>query len=268
VNPLPHAEINNTKIYYEVEGSGEPLMLIHGVRGSNRNWEYVRPFITKHFQTIFPDLRGHGLSSELTEITKVDTFAQDHIELLKHLEIDQCHVAGHSLGGFIAQQMALDAPSKIKSLILIDTAPTTDVEGAQAQIKLAQLAYGLSPEEAVEKSLEFAYYDPKKIRETPGMMDLLVFLQHDAQRLANSHGYAMGAAASFNIQNRINEIKLPTLVIIAAQDDTFPVKWGTFYKEHLAKVNVQIIDESNHGIQFEQPKALVQTIVDFENTLQ
>ncbi|MFX0078940.1 MAG: alpha/beta fold hydrolase [Candidatus Hermodarchaeota archaeon] len=264
---MPYAEVNNAKIYYEVGGSGEPLLLIHGVRGSIRNWEYVRPIITKHFQTIFADLRGHGQSSELTEITKVETFAQDHIELLKHLEIDQCHVAGHSLGGFIAQQIALDAPSQLKSLILIDTAPTTDVEGAQAQIKLGQLAYGLSPEEAVEKSLEFAYYDPKKIRETPGMMGLLVFLQHDAQRLANSHGYAMGAAASFNIQNRVKEINLPTLVIIAAQDETFPVKWGEFYKKQLSNVNVQIIEESNHGIQFEQPKALVQAIVDFVKTL-
>lgn len=267
MNSLPHAKINNADIYYEVEGSGEPLLLIHGVRGSIRNWEYVRPIITKHFQTIFADLRGHGQSSELTEVTKVDTFAQDHIELLKHLKIDQCHVAGHSLGGFIAQQMALDAPSQLKSLILIDTAPTTDVEGAQAQIKLAQLAYGLSPEEAVEKSLDFAYYNPKKIRETPGMIDLLVFLQRDAQRLANSHGYAMGAAASFNIQDRVNEITIPTLVIIAAQDETFPVKWGDFYKEHLPNVDVQIIDESNHGINFEQPKALVQTIADFVNTL-
>jgi 3-oxoadipate enol-lactonase len=267
VNSLPYAEINNTKIYYEVEGSGEPLMLIHGVRGSVRNWDYVRPLITKHFQTFFADLRGHGQSNELTEVTKVDTFAQDHIELLKHLEIDQCHVAGHSLGGFIAQQMALDAPSQLKSLILIDTAPTTDVEGAQAQIKLAQLAYGLSPEEAVEKSLEFAYYNPKKIRETPGMIDLLVFLQRDAQQQANSHGYAMGAAASFNIQDRVKEIKLPTLVIIGAQDDTFPVKWGDFYKEQLSNVNVQIIDESNHSVQFEQPKALVETLVEFVNTL-
>jgi pimeloyl-ACP methyl ester carboxylesterase len=267
VNSLPYAEINNTKIYYEIEGSGEPLMLIHGVRGSIRNWEYVRPLITKHFQTIFTDLRGHGQSSELTEVTKVDTFAQDHIDLLKHLEINQCHVAGHSLGGFIAQQMALDAPSKFKSLILIDTAPTTDVEGAQAQIKLAQLAYGLSPEEAVEKSLEFAFYNSKKIRKTPGLMDLLVFLQRDMQRLANSHGYAMGAAASFNIQDRVNEIKLPSLVIIAAQDETFPVKWGDFYKEHLVNVNVQIIDESNHGIQFEQPEAMVTAVVDFVQAL-
>lgn len=267
MNSLPFAEINNTKIYYEVEGIGEPLMLIHGVRGSIRNWDYVRPMITKNFQTIFTDLRGHGQSNELTEVTKVDTFAQDHIELLKHLEIDQCHVAGHSLGGFIAQQMALDAPTQLKSLILIDTAPTTDVEGAQAQIKLAQLAYGLSPEEAVEKSLEFAFYNPPKIRETPGMMDLLVLLQRDAQHLANSHGYAMGAAASFNIQDRVKEIKRPTLVIIAAQDDTFPVKWGDFYQKHLSNVDVRIIEESNHSIQFEQPKALVQTIIDFVNTL-
>lgn len=263
VSLLPYEEINNAKLYYEVEGTGEPLLLIHGVRGSIRNWQYVRSYIRPHFQNIFPELRGHGRSSELKEVTRVDQFAKDLIVLLKHLRIKKCVIAGHSLGGFIAQQIALDAPKLVKALILIDTAPTVDVEAAQAQIQLGQLVYGLEPEEAVQKVLELGFYDPKKARETPGMMDLLLFNQQEGRRLALSHGYAQGAAASFNIQDQVSKIKHPTLVIIAAQDATFPVKWGDFYKEHLSNVSVQIIDKSDHSIQFEQPEALAQAIIDF-----
>jgi 3-oxoadipate enol-lactonase len=263
VSLLPYEEIGDAKLYYEVDGTGEPLLLIHGVRGSIRNWQYVRPLIRQHFQTILPELRGHGRSSELTEVTKVDRFAKDFLHLLKSLKIKKCYIAGHSLGGFIAQQMALDAPECVKKLILIDAAPVVDVEAAQVQIQIGQLVYGLSPEEAIEKLLEFAFYDPEKVKETPGMMDLLLFDQHEGQRLANSHGYAQGAAASFNIQDRVSEIKVPTLVIIGAQDETFPIKWGDYYKEKLSNVKVQIIDKTDHSIQLEQPEALVQAIVDF-----
>lgn len=268
MNPLPYAEINGAKIYFEIEGSGKPLLLMHGVRGSIRNWQYVRPHIVKHFRTIFCDLRGHGRSSELTEVIKMNLFARDQIALLEYLEVDSCLVAGHSFGGFIAQYMALDAPERVKALILIATAPTVDVDAALAQIELGQLAYNPDSEDAIEKILDIAFYNPKRIRKTPGMRDLLLFDHKEGMRLAMSHGYAQGAAAGFNLLERVKEISHPTLVIIGAQDETFPLKWGHFYKEHMSKATIQIIDKSNHAIPLEQPEALVKAIVHFVKSLE
>jgi proline iminopeptidase len=185
------------------------------------------------------------------------------IALLDHLEIPQCIVAGHSMGGFIAQQMALDASKRLTKLILICTAPMVDVEGAMAQIQVGQLAFGLEPQEAVMKVLEFQFYDPEKIKNTPGMIDSLVLSAKERQRLANSHGSAQGACAKFNIQNRVNEIQTPTLAICAKQDTTFPCRWIKFYKENLPNVITKVIDHSNHSIQLEQPEKLSQVIVDF-----
>lgn len=267
MNLLPYEEINQTRLYYEIEGEGPPLIIMHGVRGSIRNWDYIRPFLIKHFQMIFPELRGHGRSSELTEPCTIDLFANDMIALLDHLKIKKSFVAGHSLGGFIAQQMALDAPRRLKGLILINTAPTVDVEGAMAQIKLGQLAYGLEPKDAVEKLLEFEFYDPEKIRKTPGMMELLVFNSEEGQRLANSHGCAQGAAAKFNVLDRAKEIQTSTLAIFGAQDKTFPPRWAEFYKDNLPNVTIQIIDQTSHSVNLEQPEALVQAITDFTKTL-
>lgn len=260
---MPEVEVTKGKIYYEIDGEGEPLLLIHGVRGSIRHWQYLRPHLRDHFQLILPELRGHGRSSPLTEVTKIPIFAEDMLKLLDDLNIECCLVAGHSIGGFIAQQIALDSPNRVKKLILIASAPLVDVEAATAQIKMGQLAYDPDPEQAVEKLLSFAFYDEEKMRNTPGMRDLLLFNQHEGQRLANSHGAAQGAAASFNVQDRVHEIKLPTLVIIAEHDDTFPKKWGDFYQEHLDDVTVQIVPETNHGINFEQPEALAQEIIDY-----
>ena len=250
-------------MYYEIDGEGEPLLLIHGVRGSLRNWEYLRPFLRGNFRLILPELRGHGRSSPLTEVTKVPVFAEDMLTLLNELNLERCMVAGHSIGGFIAQQLALDSPKRVKKLILIASAPLVDIETATAQIKIGQLAYDPDPEKAVEKLLSFAFFDSEKMRNTQGMLDLLLFDQKEGQRLANSHGAAQGAAASFNVQDRIHEIKIPTLLIIGEHDDTFPKKWGDFYQEHLDDVTVRIIPETNHAINFEQPEALAQAIIDY-----
>ncbi len=264
---MPYAEVNDAKIYYEIDGEGEPLLLMHGVRGSIRNWDFVRPHLRTHFKIILPDSRGHGRSTELTEPSTVDLYKDDLVTLLEHLEIRQCIVAGHSMGGFIAQQIALDASNYLKGLILIATAPMVDVEGAMAQIELGQLSYGLKPEEAVEKLLDFGFHDPKKIRSNSDMMDYLVNSQKEGQRLANSHGSAQGASAKFNVQDRIKEIQIPTLVICGAQDKTFPPRWADFYKANLPHVSTKIIDKTNHSIQLEQPAELAQTMTDFAKNL-
>jgi pimeloyl-ACP methyl ester carboxylesterase len=263
---MPYTEVKDAKIYYEIDGEGEPLLLLHGVRGSHRNWDFLRSHLRNHFQVIMPDSRGHGKSSELTEPSTIELYTTDMLALLDHLEITQCIVAGHSMGGFIAQQMALDAPKRLTKLILICTAPLVDVEGAMEQIKIGQLAFGLEPQEAVMKLLEFEFHDPEKIRNTPGMIDFLVFTAEEGQRLANSHGSAQGACAKFNIQDRVKEIQTPTLAICAKQDKTFPCRWNNFYEANLPNVTTKVIDQSSHGVQLEQPEKLTQIMADFAKT--
>ncbi|MFW9831260.1 MAG: alpha/beta fold hydrolase [Candidatus Thorarchaeota archaeon] len=264
---MPVFQLNDDKLYYEMEGEGAPLLLIHGVRGTIRNWNYVRPYLTTRFLTIIPELRGHGQSTELKEPCTIDLFSNDLVSLLDYLDIDECIVAGHSLGGFIAQTMALNASNRVKALILIATAPLVDVEAAMAQIELGKLAFGLKPQDAIEIVLDNEFYDPDKIRNTPGLVEILLFNLKEGQRLANSHGCAQGAAAKFNVQDHIKKITAPTLAIFGSHDKTFPPRWAQFYEENLRNVTTKIIEKTNHGIFFEQPEALSKAIIDFSNTL-
>ncbi|MFX1317712.1 MAG: alpha/beta fold hydrolase [Promethearchaeota archaeon] len=264
---MPYVDVDGGKIYFEVDGEGEPLLLCHGVRGSNRNWAFLRPHLRDHFKVIMPDSRGHGRSTELTEPSTIDLYSKDMIALLDHLQISQCIIAGHSMGGFIVQQIALDTPNRVKALILINTAPMVDVEGALVQIELGKLAYGLEPKEAVLKLLKFEFYDPEKIRSTPDLFDLLVQLAEEGQRLTNSHGSAQGACAKFNIQDRVKEIQAPTLVICGSGDKTFSPNWADFYAKNLDNVTTKVINKTNHSIQFEQPEELARAIIEFVDTL-
>jgi pimeloyl-ACP methyl ester carboxylesterase len=267
VYPLPFAEINNAKIYYETDGKGPPLMIFHGVRGSHRNWDFLRPHLRNTFQLILPDSRGHGQSSELIEPSTIDLYSNDMIALLEHLEIDQAIIAGHSMGGFIAQEFALTAPERLRGLVLIATAPMVDVEGALAQIEIGKLAYGLEPKEAVMKLLDFEFVEPDKIRNSPEILDFLIFSAKEGIRLANSHGSAQGACAKFDIKDRVKEIKVPTLVIVGEQDKTFPPRWAEFYKDNLSNVTTKLIGQTSHSVQLEQPEKLAKAIIEFEKSL-
>jgi 3-oxoadipate enol-lactonase len=264
---VPYTKVGEYKIYYEDDGKGEPLLLIHGFSSYLPMWEYLRPLLRKNFQLVLPELRGHGRSDKPNIHYTIDMFSKDLVGLLDDLEIEKCIVAGHSLGGFVAQQMALDAPKRLKGLVLICTGPKVGVETVQAWLVESQAGFGLPPKEKLEKLIEVLFYNPEKIRNTPGMMKLL--LANEEQVLSNqvSHGYAASAAIRFNIETRLGEIRVPTLVIQGANDKIFPNPVGKYFASHIPNAVLKVIKETAHSIQLEQPEALAKAIVDFSRSL-
>ena len=267
VVPVPFAQLSDVKLYYEIDGEGDDLLLIHGVTSFIGNWRFVRPQLNGNFRLILPDLRGHGQSDKpLTHYT-IEMFAQDLIQLLDELGIDKCIVAGHSLGGFISQQIALDAPERVRALILICTAPRVDVEAAMAQVEVSQQLHGLPPEQVVEKKLELQYENPDVLRSTPGMLETLKIDVNQCQDNVVSHGYAQGATLAFNTEERLGEIQAPTLVIQCAQDKTFPLRWGELLRDRIPNAEFRVINKTSHSVQMEQPEKLAKAIVEFCRTL-
>ncbi len=264
---MPYVKLKQAKIYYEIDGEGEDLLLIHGVTSFLPKWAYMRPILRKHFHLILPELRGHSRSTKLTDTTNIEQLTLDMIGLLDDLNIDRCYVAGHSLGGFVAQQLALDAPDRVRALILICTGHKIDAELAMEYVKVGQSIYGLEPKEAVEKELETYYFDSDKIRQTPGLIELLIEDKAQHQALEQSHGFAQGAAVKFNIEDRLGEIHAPTLVIQCANDHLFGIRFGEYLRDHIPKAQLRVINETSHSIEVEQPILLSNAIIEFLQSL-
>ncbi len=264
---VPYARVGDIKLYYELDGQGDDLLLIHGVTSYVGNWRFVRPHLQEHFRLILPDLRGHGKSDKPLIHYSVEMFAQDMVGLLDELGIDQCIVAGHSLGGFISQQIALDAPERVRGLILICTAPRVDVEAAMAQVEVSQQLHGLPPEQVIEKQLEIYYENPEVLRSTPGMLETLRADINQCQENLVSHGYAQGAAIAFNVEERLGEIQAPTLVIQCAQDKTFSIRWGEYLRDNIPNAEYRVIYMTSHSIQMQQPEKLAHAITEFGKSL-
>ncbi|WP_195821861.1 alpha/beta fold hydrolase [Roseobacter sp. MH60115] len=120
------AQVNGQDICYAIQGSGPPVLLLHGFPQAHVMWRPVADVLAARFTVIRPDLRGYGNSSKPqgTENYSFRHMAQDQIALMRHLGFDSFHLVGHDRGGRVAHRLALDAPDRVRSLTVMDIVPT------------------------------------------------------------------------------------------------------------------------------------------------
>lgn len=118
---MPKVKINNVNLYYDVKGSGEAIIFTHGASWNNHQWDLQVEKLSKQYKTITWDVRGHGKSSLPKGKVDSEDFSKDLIGLLTHLNVQQAHLCGLSMGGHISLQTAIRYPEFVKSLILIGT---------------------------------------------------------------------------------------------------------------------------------------------------
>ena len=125
---MPTIHVNGVDLYYETHGSGEPVLLIHGLGSSTQDWEPQIPDLSKQFEVITFDVRGHGRSSKPEQRYSVKLFADDTAALIRALGIGPTHVVGISMGGMIAFQLAVDAPELLRSLVIVNSGPAMPIK--------------------------------------------------------------------------------------------------------------------------------------------
>lgn len=118
---MPTAEIGDIQLYYEEHGRGQPLIMILGLGQDVATWEFQIVELARHVRLIVFDNRDSGKSSRCSDNYTTETMAQDILGLMDHLEIKEAHILGTSMGGMIAQHVALMAPARLNSLILAGT---------------------------------------------------------------------------------------------------------------------------------------------------
>jgi pimeloyl-ACP methyl ester carboxylesterase len=118
---LQHVSIHGHDMAYQMEGSGPPLLLLHGIAGSSRTWRDVIPRLADRFTVIAPDLMGHGQSEKPIGDYSLGAFASGIRDLLEVLSIDRITVVGQSFGGGVAMQLAYQHPERCERLVLVDS---------------------------------------------------------------------------------------------------------------------------------------------------
>ncbi|MGH7754213.1 MAG: alpha/beta fold hydrolase, partial [Gemmatimonadales bacterium] len=126
---MPTAPVRDILTYYEEAGSGDPLILIMGFTGDLQGWALQVPALAKHYRVITIDNRGAGRTSAPDRPYTIAGMAEDVAAVMDRLGVAKAHVLGYSMGGYIAQSLALAHPGKVDKLILLSTGPSVDGYG-------------------------------------------------------------------------------------------------------------------------------------------
>jgi pimeloyl-ACP methyl ester carboxylesterase len=158
-NPTPrtgYAPVNGLKLYYEVHGTGEPVILLHGGLGASGMFAGILPALSAKRQVIAADLQAHGRTADMDRPLTFAAMASDIAELLKHLGIAKADVMGYSLGGGVAAHVAFAYPEAVRKLVIVSTAFSKD--GWYPEINAGMSQIGAAAAEPMKQTPMYQMY--------------------------------------------------------------------------------------------------------------
>ncbi len=251
------------RIYYNVHGQGEPLILIRGFANSAAMWYTQVPQLSEHFKVIPFDNRDTGNSDRVTAPYTIADMAGDVIALIEHLGLGPVHLLGISMGGMIAQQTALSRPDLIKTLILGCTTcnAATGLSTDPKVVELFTIKPELSDEENVRRSLP-VFFSPETLRR-PDFVEPYVqksLAQRPPLETFIRHRQAM---KGFNVCGRLSQISIPTLILHGGADLLLPVSDSLELKERIPHARLKIYEGLGHLFLMEDPESFNREVIDF-----
>lgn len=256
---MPEMLTRGISIEYDVHGDGPPLILIGGLGFGRWSWFKQVPALSNHFRTIAFDVRGEqSLSYGVADLSA------EVVTLLDHLGIEKAHVLGTSLGGFVAQELALERPDLVDKLVLVCTSYGSHAPETMSPQTLGRmLGWGaLSPESAIRRGLETATSDAYR-DENPDEFNLILrWRLADSPSLATYYQQAM-AGARFDASHDVENIASPTLVIHGADDRYMPVANAVALAESIPGAKLRVFEDAGHLVFIERAEEVNKEIVSF-----
>ena len=260
---MPTADCNGQTLYYEEHGEGEPLLCVMGLSANTLAWALqVQAFSAAH-RTIIFDNRDVGQSSMAEGNYEISDMATDALALADHLGLEQFHLVGVSMGGAIAQEIALAAPERVKTLTLAVTWPAggawarrlSEVWGAR---RLKQ-TWEEFVDEIMLLNVSEAFF------EIDGAADFLrnMMLSDPHPQPAEAFARQLDASSRHNAGERLPQLTVPTQVIGAEQDILVPVWKSKELAELIPSAKLTVLEGSAHGLNVERAEDFNKLVLDF-----
>lgn len=262
---MPVAKLDHIDIYYEIHGKGEPLLMLADLGEDIQTWQFVVSNLSKHFQLILLDNRGSGRSSCPDTEYSIEQFAIDSIALLDFLNIPTTHILGHGMGGFIAQEIAIQYPERVMKLILECTAPYSTIRNNQLYRNFEELLETNLNKSHWLKSYYFWIYSHKYLEDTE-FIEALIQFTLNYPHAQNSLGFKrqIEAISKFDSRTRLSKITAETLVMIGEEDILVRAKDAEKLYQGITMASYPVfIEKCAHALHNENPKAFVHAVLGF-----
>jgi pimeloyl-ACP methyl ester carboxylesterase len=255
-------------VRYHTGGAGEPLLLLHGLAGSTRNWVELLPDLLQRYRVVAVDLPGHAGSGRLPRGSSTNDFAAVAAAVLEQEGLGPVLVAGHSFGGLVAIRLAQSRPELVRGLLLVSPAGIASTTRAARAIVLASTT--IRPGRMVapfrHRYAERAWYRravfrPWFVSDAAALTPAATFGLLDAQ---SEHGDTKSAARAMvadDPRRDLGGIACPTIVLWGARDAQLPVGNGIEYARRLG-AKLRIVADCGHLVIVERPHACLDALAE------
>jgi pimeloyl-ACP methyl ester carboxylesterase len=264
---MPKARVNGIDLHYEIHGAGDPLVLIMGLR-RNVEWWYLQiPAFSERFQTIVFDNRGTGRSDKPEKDYSIRLFADDTAGLMEALDIQSAHVVGISMGGYIAQELAINHPDRVRRLILGCTGcgGNRGVPMSPDRMEKFTANKALSPEEILRKDMNL-YFSDRFIQENPHKIEAFVEISLRYYQPPDAFFRQLEACLKHDTIDRLGHISSPTLILAGDDDLLVPSENSKILKELISRADLHFFSEHRHCFFIEGAARFNQEVINFLTT--
>lgn len=259
---MPWAQLSDVRCHYEIEGEGAPLLLIAGLGGTSRLWDPVVPDLGSFFSVIVFDNRGIGQSIARRTPRTLWDLSADIVELLDYLQLDRCHVLGVSLGGVIAQRLAIDHPSRIDRLVLVSCADAFSPYLRQMAMLLAH-SLRRFPKEMFARTMELLATAPDFLDANADLVEQRIQDKCRSRVKARTVGNQLRCLACSEVEPRDYKITVPTLVISGEYDPIIPSCYARRMAQKIPGARFMMVPGAGHNPVVDYPEQVLPRIIPF-----
>ncbi|MDE2197673.1 MAG: 3-oxoadipate enol-lactonase [Rhodospirillales bacterium] len=249
---------NDIDIHVQIDGppGAPPLLLLHSLGTSLHVWDPQAEALSARFRVIRPDVRGHGLTTPTPGPYAIEALARDALAVLDALGIASAHVGGLSIGGLLAQSLAAQAPARVRSLILCDTAMALPPPEGWHQRAAIVRAQGMA---AIADAVMARWVTPGFIDAPPARGLRAMLLRTDPEGYAG----AAEAIAAADLTAATSRLCLPTLVLVGDQDLATPLASAEAMAAAIPGARLHVLANAAHLPTVEQPDAVTAAMAEF-----
>jgi 3-oxoadipate enol-lactonase len=260
---MPNVEANGQSIYYESHGDGEPLLCVMGLSADVLAWVLQIPAFAARHRTILFDNRDVGRSSQVQSPYEIADMASDALALADALELESFHLLGVSMGGAIAQEIAVQAPERVRTLTLAVTFASGGRWAQALSRSWGARVKKISREQHIDELMlmnhsEEFYEDPAAVAYVRD-----IILQHPYPQPPDAFARQLDASSRHDARDRLESLGMPVHVIGCERDILVPIWKSRELAELIPGARLTVIPRAPHGANIERADEFNAAVLDF-----
>lgn len=261
---MPNIVINNIDLYYEIHGKGMPLMLVAGLASDSQSWQPIINDLSQHYLVITPDNRGVGRTISQNIEISIQQIVDDSVALIRHLGFSSVNLLGHSMGGFVALDLAIRYPACVNKLILTGTSASNSMRNNALFSDWATCLETGMDVGLWFRNIFYWIFSARFFENEAAVNDSVRYaIEYPYPQSAIAFRNQVKAIASYDCTEALSEVTTKTMVINGKEDLLFPTEVCDRLAQAITGAVFSVIDNAAHSIHMEQPRALTDCVLEF-----